>query len=105
MFLRERQKINTDVLVIGGGGAGLMAAIAAARKGSKVLLASYSRAGYSNNPAIAAGYMCVVTKPDDSVQAYVRDVMLAGRLINNRKTVELLAVGAAGTTGAGNTAN
>jgi len=94
MFPNEWQKINTDVLVIGGGGAGLMAAIAAAQKGSKVLLASYSRVGYSNNTAIAAGYMCVVTKPDDSMQAYFRDVMSAGCLINNRKSVELLAVGA-----------
>jgi succinate dehydrogenase / fumarate reductase flavoprotein subunit len=93
MFLHERQAINTDVLVIGGGGAGLRAAIAAAQKGAKVLLASYSRAGYSNNTAIAAGYMCVVTNSDDSIQAYIRDVLSAGCFINNRKLVELLAVG------------
>jgi len=93
MVLQEQQRIDTDVLIIGGGGAGLRAAIAAAQKGTRVLLVSYSRAGYSNNTAIAAGYMCVVIDPDDSPQAYTRDVISAGCFVNNRKLVELLAVG------------
>jgi fumarate reductase (CoM/CoB) subunit A len=93
MVIREQQRINTDVLIIGGGGAGLRAAIAAAQKGSRVLLVSYSKTGYGNNTAIAFGYMCSVINPEDSIQAYVRDTISAGCLINNRKLVELLAVG------------
>ena len=93
MVLQEQQRIDTDVLIIGGGGAGLRAAIAAAQKGAKVLLVSYSRAGYGNNTAIAFGYMCVVINPDDSIEAYMQDTISSGCLINNRKLVELLAVG------------
>ena len=91
MILQEQQRINTEVLVIGGGGAGLRAAIAAARKGAKVLLVSQSPVGYGNNTAIAAGKMCLVIDPADSPKAYQKDVLSAGCFINNRRLVEILA--------------
>lgn len=93
MILQEQQRIDSDVLIIGGGGAGLRAAIAASQKGTRVLLVSHPRAGYGNNTAIAFGYMSVVINPDDSTQAYMKDTISAGCLINNRKLVESLAVG------------
>lgn len=46
--------IETDILVIGGSGAGTMAAVAAAEKGAKVLLAVKGKLGKSGN-AIMAG--------------------------------------------------
>ena len=91
MFLDKQQKINTEILVIGGGGAGLRAAIAGAREGSRVLLVSQSPVGYGNNSAIAAGKMCVVIDPADSPQTYLKDVLSAGRFINNKSLVEILA--------------
>ena len=91
MVLQEQQRINTEVLVIGGGGAGLKAAITAARKSTRVLLVSHSRIGYGNNTAIAAGKMCVVIDPADSPQAYLKDVLSAGCFINNQRLVEILA--------------
>ena len=91
MVLKKQQRINTEILVIGGGGAGLRAAIAATRKGSRVLLVSQSPVGYGNNTAIAAGKMCIVIDPADSPQAYLRDVLSAGCFINNQRLVEILA--------------
>lgn len=46
--------INTDILVVGGSGAGSMAAVTAAEKGAKVLLAVKGKLGKSGN-AIMAG--------------------------------------------------
>ncbi|WP_406541286.1 FAD-binding protein [Clostridium ljungdahlii] len=46
--------IDTDILVVGGSGAGSMAAVTAARKGAKVLLAVKGKLGKSGN-AIMAG--------------------------------------------------
>ncbi|MFC1956746.1 FAD-binding protein [Chloroflexota bacterium] len=91
MILKKQQKINTEILVIGGGGAGLRAAIAGAQKGTRVLLVSQSPVGYGNNSAIAAGKMCVVIDPADSPQAYLKDVLSAGCFINNQRLVEILA--------------
>lgn len=91
MVLEKQQKVNTEILVIGGGGAGLRAAIAGAREGSRVLLVSQSPVGYGNNSAIAAGKMCVVIDPADSPQAYLNDVLSAGRFINDKSLVEILA--------------
>lgn len=91
MILQEQHRMNTEILVIGGGGAALRAAIAAARKDTRVLLVSHSRIGYGNNTAIAFGKMCVVIDPADSPQAYLKDVLSAGRFINNKRLVEILA--------------
>ena len=91
MVLQEQQRINTEVLVIGGGGAGLKAAITAARKSTRVLLVSHSRIGYGNNTAIAAGKMCIVIDPADSPQAYLKDVLSAGCFINNQRLAQTLA--------------
>jgi succinate dehydrogenase/fumarate reductase flavoprotein subunit len=47
--------LTTDVLVIGGGAAGLRAAIAARQGGVNVLIASKTVVGYANNTAVANG--------------------------------------------------
>ena len=41
----ERMHLSTDVLVIGAGGAGMYAAIAAARAGARVILADKNISG------------------------------------------------------------
>ena len=47
--------INTELLVAGGSGAGVTAAIYAARQGTKVLLVSKGKAGFSGNVIMAGG--------------------------------------------------
>jgi len=47
--------IKTDILVIGGGGAGMRAALAAKEKGSEVLLASKTPLGKSTCTYLSGG--------------------------------------------------
>ena len=54
---------TTDVLVIGGGGAGLRAAIEAREQGVEVLLVSQSRVGYGNNTTISGGAFAGLSSP------------------------------------------
>ena len=67
----------TDVLVIGGGIAGLRAAIAAAQGGSDVLLMAKDTIEQSNT-WWAQGGIAAVLQPLDSVEAHVRDTELVG---------------------------
>ena len=53
MDFKDPQRIETDVLVIGGGSAGMRAAIEAKRHGLEVVLVSESKVGFKNNSAIS----------------------------------------------------
>ena len=59
MKLSKLDVVSCDVLVIGGGGAGLRAAIEAREKGADVLLVSKARAGYANNTIISKATFAV----------------------------------------------
>lgn len=67
----------TDVLVIGGGIAGLRAAIAAAEGGADVLLLTKDTIEQSNT-WWAQGGIAAVLQPLDSVEAHVRDTEVVG---------------------------
>ena len=51
----DRTIITSDVLVIGGSGAGVMSAVAAAREGAKVVLVSKGKVGKSGNAIMLGG--------------------------------------------------
>jgi len=89
MELQPLSRVSTDVLVIGSGGAGLRAAIAAAEQGAGVLLVSHSRVGYGNNTVMAAGVMGAVINPEDSPETYLRDAVVGGRFINDQSLLEI----------------
>ena len=88
--LETTQRINTDVLVIGGGAAGLRAAIAARKHGLNVVLISESPAGFRNNTAISRATLAATgiwKEPGDSPEAHLKDTVAGGRLINDRRLV------------------
>jgi len=97
MELKTVQTIDTDVLVIGGGAAGLRAAIEARKYDLGVLLLSKSPVGYKNNTAIAGGVFAasgIAKNPNDSAELHYQDTVTAGRFVNDRKLVEVMARGA-----------
>lgn len=97
MRIESPKASSTDVLVIGGGGAGLRAAIEARRHGVDVLLASKSRAGYGNNTAISNAVFNAATRwsvPKDNPEVHFRDTLMAGRFLNDQRLVEIVVRGA-----------
>lgn len=97
MLSGKSQTIKTDILVIGGGGAGLRAAIEARKMGREVLLVSKSRAGYGNNTAISMAMFAASggdREPRDNPQVHLEDTVIAGRYLNNQELAEAMAAGA-----------
>ena len=92
MELKTIETINTDVLVIGSGGAGLRAAIEARKNNVSVLLVSSSRIGYGNNTAIAGGGMSAAgwQEPEDNPKQHLKDTMRGGCFINNQRLVNIM---------------
>ncbi len=76
----------TDVLVIGGGVAGLRAAIAAAEGGADVLILTKDTIEQSNT-WWAQGGIAAVLQPLDSVEAHVRDTEVVGVGLCDEKSV------------------
>ena len=77
----EAMRIETDVLVIGSGAAGMYAAIEAARHGSRVLLADRSLIGRGGATVMAQMTVAVAlgSETDDSSDDHLRDTLAAGR--------------------------
>lgn len=94
----ELRQFTTDVLIIGGGLAGLSAAVEAAATGRKVSLVSKGKAGRSGNTVITQNNMAVVwdgLQTDDSVERHIEDTMMGGGNLNVRNLVQVLATEAA----------
>jgi len=88
--------ISCDVLIVGGGGAGIRAAIAAREKGTDVLIVSKSRIGYGNNTFISKGVFAAATgwsTSFDNPEVHIKDIIEGGRFINDRRLVKKVAEG------------
>ncbi|MDD2915089.1 MAG: FAD-dependent oxidoreductase [Gallionella sp.] len=81
---------DVDVLVIGGGGAGCAAALMAAEKGARVLLATKLRLGDSNT-VMAEGGIQAAIEPEDSIQQHIQDTLRGGHHIGDPSLVAALA--------------
>lgn len=81
--------ITTDVLVLGGGGAGVTAALFAESRGARVLLATKLRLGNSNT-IMALGGMQAAVAEQDSPARHFADTMLAGGFAGRRQLVKAL---------------
>ena len=84
-----------DVVVVGGGAAGLYSALTAADAGSRV--AMVSRKPLSESSSFwAQGGLAAAIGPDDSPEQHVEDTVAAGRGACRRSAAELLASEAPG---------
>jgi succinate dehydrogenase / fumarate reductase, flavoprotein subunit len=77
----ERLHIETDVLIIGAGGAGMAAALAATEQGARVLLADRSLIGRGGATIMAQMTVAVALGEEvpDSIEAHFNDTIAAGR--------------------------
>lgn len=81
--------IKTDVLVIGGGAAGVRAAIEARQRGCQVTILSNSKIGRANNTAISFGGFAAALDRDNPEQHF-KDTMTGGYHLNQQSLVRLL---------------
>lgn len=99
MSFRNVKTARSDVLIIGGGGAGLRAAIEARERGVAVTVASKSRVGYGNNTYISKGAFAAATgwrDSRDNPDAHLRDSIIGGRFINDQRLLKLVTQEAVG---------
>jgi len=82
-----------DVVVIGAGGAGLRAAIAAHDAGAKVAIICKSLLGKAHTVMAEGGIAASMgnVNPDDNWQVHFRDTMRGGKMLNNWRMAQLHA--------------
>lgn len=85
MPLKTVEKTECDVLIIGGGGAGLRASIAASASGADVLMVSKTRIGHATNTYISKGIIASSGWGDskDTSRVHGMDTLEGGRYLNN----------------------
>lgn len=81
--------MQTDVLIIGAGGAGLCAAIAAKEAGAKVIVTTKEYPTRSQT-CMAQGGINAVLRLDDSIENHIADTLEAAKGLSNKEAVRLL---------------
>ncbi len=84
---------ESDVLVIGAGGAGLRAAVEASRQGAKTTLVCKSLLGKAHTVMAEGGMAASLgnVDPDDSWQTHFYDTMMSAKFIADWRTIEIFA--------------
>jgi succinate dehydrogenase / fumarate reductase flavoprotein subunit len=90
---RGIEKHVYDVVVIGAGGSGLRAAIAAHEAGSKVAIVCKSLLGKAHTVMAEGGAAAALGNlwPDDNWKVHFRDTMRGGKMLNNWRMAQLHA--------------
>ena len=89
--LAGAETIETDVLVIGGGGAGCAAALIAQQNGARVILATKLRLGDSNTVMAEGGIQASLNR-EDTPQLHYDDTISAGHNRSDPKLVSKLVL-------------
>ena len=94
---KKNEELNTDIVIIGAGGAGMTAAINAKQAGKDVILLEKMPYAGGNTTKATGGMNAAETHYqaeqgiDDSVEQFVEDTMEGGHNINDRDLVETMA--------------
>lgn len=90
------ERIDCDVLVIGGGFAAIRAALASAKAGARAAVMLKGVLGKSGSSAIAGGGLAAVMGvsdvPEDSIEKHYLDTLAAGDFVNDPELVKQLVV-------------
>ncbi|MDP2800027.1 MAG: FAD-binding protein, partial [Deltaproteobacteria bacterium] len=89
----KKPDYETDVLILGGGGAGAVAALFARQNGLRVVIATKLRHGDSNT-VMAEGGIQAADRPVDSPYYHYLDTMGGGHFTNNPHLVKALTMDA-----------
>jgi succinate dehydrogenase/fumarate reductase flavoprotein subunit len=89
-FLPTVQRIDTDVLIIGAGGSGLRAAIAATEHGARALIVAKEDLKDAHT-GLAMGGVNVAIKLPATAQQHFEDTINGGWFINNHKLARIFA--------------
>jgi succinate dehydrogenase / fumarate reductase flavoprotein subunit len=82
--------LDADVLIIGGGVAGTVAAIKARSTGAGVLLVDKSTVGWAGQAAMSGGFVWVIA-PEDDLEAWARWQIAKGDFLNDQDWVYAMA--------------
>lgn len=83
------ETITTDVLVIGGGIAGIRAAIEASEHNVRVIVANKGQVGKDGAAVwMAGGGYQAALYPPDSIEQHIEDTIKAGKYLNNQTLVQ-----------------
>jgi succinate dehydrogenase / fumarate reductase flavoprotein subunit len=91
--MSEFERHSYDVIIIGAGGAGLRAAVAAHDAGAKTAVICKSLLGKAHTVMAEGGIAAAMGNlyPDDNWQVHFRDTMRGGKLLNHWRMAELHA--------------
>jgi succinate dehydrogenase/fumarate reductase flavoprotein subunit len=84
------ERVDTDVLIIGSGIAGLQAALEARKLGKRVIIVSKSPVGKANNTSFAGGGFTFATESFPP-EEHLRQTLKSGRMINDYSLVACMA--------------
>jgi succinate dehydrogenase/fumarate reductase flavoprotein subunit len=91
------ESLNTDVLIVGAGGAGLRAAIAAHDAGARTLVLTKGRLGRAGvTPMATSDFMAYSAAighadPTDSAEAHARDIVTMGAYVSDPRLARIIA--------------
>src|SRR3954462_2182519 len=93
MTLAEHESHDYDVVVIGAGGSGLRAAIAAHEAGARTAIVCKSLLGKAHTVMAEGGIAASMGNvwPEDNWQVHFRDTMRGGKMLNNWRMAQLHA--------------
>lgn len=84
------ETLTYDVIVIGGGNAGLAAAIAAMEEGASVVLITKGKAGYGGCSVISNGVYSAIFSKNDSPEIFFEDIIKGSRFLSDKKLASIL---------------